>query len=212
MYIRSRLMAHELRPWQSRMLVKVWNVLSAYFQLESSPAMGDQEGITMESHNKSNKPTKHRKHARKQAASKQHEQKANDPRNTETKWNKRHNISSERGLPQVLGYPHLSMALEIGGIYTRAELESRCSGTSERKHQLVPRLVDTTPILPKQSLQTSMFNTGVVFASCGWDHVWPYLIYCIYICIPWQWSSYQLRFVLCCAKTLFPGGRIARNY
>ena len=66
MYIRSRLMAHELRPWQSRMLVKVWKILRAYFQLESSPAMGDQEGITMESHNKSNKPTKHRKHARKQ--------------------------------------------------------------------------------------------------------------------------------------------------
>lgn len=43
---------------------------------------------------------------------------------------------------KVLGYPHLSMALEIGGIYTRAELESRCSGTSERKRQLEKKLED----------------------------------------------------------------------
>lgn len=43
---------------------------------------------------------------------------------------------------KVLGYPHLSMALDIGAVYSKAELESRCSGTEERKKQLERKLND----------------------------------------------------------------------
>lgn len=149
-------------PWQSRMLVtseslKDFQRLLTAGKQESSPAMGDQEGIMMEWHNQSNKPTK----CTYKKASKQPEQKANHPGNHR---NKRHNIFSERDIPQVLGYPHLSMALEIGGIYTRAELESRCSGTSERKRQLVPWTENTFSLLSR--LETVNANIRVSYRGC----------------------------------------------
>lgn len=49
---------------------------------------------------------------------------------------------------KVLGYPHLSMALDLGAVYSKAELESRCSGTPQRKAQLEAKLKDRTLFSP----------------------------------------------------------------
>eukprot|EP00438_Fugacium_kawagutii_P001590 Skav221832 [mRNA] locus=scaffold885:313256:314230:+ [translate_table: standard] len=43
---------------------------------------------------------------------------------------------------KVLAYPHLSMALELGSVYTKAELETRCLGRPERIRQLHKKLQD----------------------------------------------------------------------
>ena len=133
-------------------LVKVWKIFSAYLQLESRKAALRWEikkaswwsGTTSQT----NQPNVH---TRKQANNLNKKQ--TTPGTTET-----------RDIPQVLGYPHLSMALEIGGIYTRAELESRCSGTSERKRQLVPWTEKTFSLLSR--LETVNANIRVSYRGC----------------------------------------------
>ena len=135
-------------------------------------------------------------------ASKQREQKANHPWNHR---NKRHNIFSERDIPQVLGYPHLSMALEIGGIYTRAELESRCRGTSERKRQLVPWTEKTFSLLSR--LETVNTNIRVSYRGCICVLLWmgPFLtIFDILYTIAYL-DNDLINWALLCKNTLSGG-------
>ena len=95
--------------------------------------------------------------------------------------------------PQVLGYPHLSMALDLGAVYSKAELESRCSGTPQRKAQLVPCRGCAWRLLGWGVWDLTSFNYCIL---CVYIYIYIYVCMYVYIYIHsynlnmhiWNWT------------------------
>ena len=91
--------------------------------------------------------------------------------------------------PQVLGYPHLSMALDLGAVYSKAELESRCSGTPQRKAQLVPCRGCAWRLLGWGVWDLTWFNyiVYIYVCMCVYLFIYTYYLYNLNMHI-WNWT------------------------